>query len=130
MHRCMSATVAMLVVAFVAVGALASAQSVTTDIKFPFVAAGKDMAAGKYTIGMTPAGSLRVSSTTGASIIMPVITTLGRHDKDPDAELVFDKIEGKLVLSEIWLPGKDGYLVSADSKPHEHVVAGGPTSPK
>jgi hypothetical protein len=34
-----------------------------------------------------------------------VITTLGRHDKDPDPEFVFDRIDGKLLLSEVWIPG-------------------------
>ena len=48
-HRVLLTIVA-LVVAFVAGGALAYAQLPTVEINFPFVAAGKDMAAGRYTL--------------------------------------------------------------------------------
>ena len=60
---------------------------------------------------------------------LPVITLLGRHDKDTDPEFVFDKIDGKLMLSEIWIPGQDGLLVLATKGPHEHAVLGG-SNPK
>ena len=56
---------------------------------------------------------------------MSVITLLGRHDKDMDPEFVFDKVGGKLLLSEIWGPGMDGVLVLATSGPHQHAVLGG-----
>jgi hypothetical protein len=56
---------------------------------------------------------------------MSVITTLGRHDLDKDPEFVFDKVDGKLLLSEIWVPGKDGLLVLATKGPHGHAVVGG-----
>jgi hypothetical protein len=58
-------------------------------------------------------------------MLIPVITMLGRHDRDPDAEFVFDKIAGKTVLSEVWLPRKDGFLLLATKGPHEHTVVGG-----
>jgi mono/diheme cytochrome c family protein len=34
--------------------------------------------------------------------------------------LVFDNYDGKHVLSEIWVPGEDGVLVSATPKQHTH----------
>jgi hypothetical protein len=60
---------------------------------------------------------------------MAIITMLGRHDQDADPEFVFDKINGKLVLSEVWMPGKDGLLLLATKGPHEHAVLGG-SNPK
>jgi len=119
-------TVAALVVAFVAGGAMAYAQAVTAEIGFPFVAGGKEMAAGKYTVETTtPTGPVLLRGPGATSGLMPVITTLGRHDLDQGAEFVFDKIDGKMVLSEVWMPGKDGFLLVATKVPHEHAVVGG-----
>ena len=118
-------TIAALVVALAAGGAIAYAQTMTADISFPFVAGGKDMPAGKYTIEQLAAGPIVLKGATGTSGILPVITTLGRHDLDRDPEFVFDKVGGKLVLSEVWFPGKDGMLLVATKGPHEHAVVGG-----
>ena len=118
--------VAALVAAFVLGGAIAQAQQVVTaEIGFAFTAGGKEMAAGKYTFEVTPAGPVVVRGPGGTSGLMPVITTLGRHDMDKDPEFVFDKIDGKMFLSEIWVPGKDGLLVLATTGPHAHAVVGG-----
>ena len=63
-------------------------------------------------------------------VLMSVITMLGRHDQDAESEFVFDKIDRKLVLSEVWMPGKDGLLLLATKGPHEHAVLGGPNPKK
>jgi hypothetical protein len=105
--------------------AIAYAQGSGAAIGFPFVAGGKEMAAGKYSVEVTPAGPVMISGPGGARVILPVITSLGRHDRDTDAEFVFDKVDGKTVLSEIWIPGRDGLLVLATKGPHEHAVVGG-----
>jgi hypothetical protein len=123
-------TIAALVVAFVVGSAVAYAQAqpVTADITFPFVAGGKEMAAGKYTFEVTPARAVVVRGLGGpgtSGVVLPIVTLLGRHDKDTDPEFVFDKINGKLLLSEVWMPGKDGLLVLATKGPHEHAVSGG-----
>ena len=126
MKRRAIVTVAAFVVAFIAGGALASAQKiVAAEIGFPFVAGGKEMAAGKYTIEVPVGGPVILKGATGNSGLMPIVTTLGRHDQDHGTELVFDKIDGKLVLSEIWLSDQDGLLVLATAKPHDHAVVGG-----
>jgi hypothetical protein len=123
-------TLAAVVVAFVAGSAIASAQKVVAaDIGFAFVAGGKDMAAGKYTIEVPVGGPVILKGSTGNSGLLPIITTLGRHDQDQGTEFVFDKIDGKLVLSEIWLSGQDGFLLLATKAPHEHAVLGG-SNPK
>jgi hypothetical protein len=109
-------------------GALAYAQTpqrIRAEIGFPFVAGGKELPAGAYTVEVTPAGPVMISGANGARALMPVITTLGRHDQDPDAEFVFDKVDGKSVLSELWMPKRDGLLLLATKGPHEHVVLGG-----
>jgi hypothetical protein len=124
MKRRVFVTIAALIVAFVMGGAMAYAQRITTTIEFPFVAGGKDMPAGKYTLEVTPSFTVILKGPTD-TVLLPVITSLGRHDRDADPEVVFDKVDGKVLLSEIWMPDKDGLLVLATKGPHEHAVLGG-----
>jgi hypothetical protein len=109
-------------------GAVAYAQSQTqVNIGFAFLAGGKSMPAGEYAIERRPVGGLvlRPRQAGPSSPVLTSISRLGRHDKDPFAELVFDKTEGGMQLSEIWLPGEDGYLLLATSRDHQHVVVNG-----
>ncbi len=111
-------------------GALAYAQTPTSvEIGFPFVAGGKTLEAGKYTVEMPNADTISLFGPGGKSL-MVVLTRLGRHDKDTDLELVFDKLDGKYHLSEVWFPEQDGYLLLATKKLHEHAVIGGSYSRK
>ena len=118
--------------AFQLSGAVASAQStqrISAEVGFPFVAGGKELAAGKYAVVVEPGRPVELVGQDGTRVLLKVITTLGRHDQDPDSEFVFDKVDGKSVLSEIWMPKKDGLLVLATARPHEHAVVGG-SNPK
>jgi hypothetical protein len=115
-----------LVVAFLMSGTLAHAQTASAEIGFPFVAAGKAMPAGKYNAEVVLQNfQVQLTGPDGTRVILPVITLLGRHDKDPDAEFVFDKLDGKAVLSEVWIPGQDGALLLATKGAHSHAVVGG-----
>ena len=125
MRRQVFAAAVTFVVAFVMSGAMAHAQSVSAEITFPFAAGGKEMAAGKYSVDVAADFRLRLTGPAGERVFMPVITLLGRHDKDADAEFVFDKVGGKTLLSEVWMPGRDGYLLVATKAPHDHAVVGG-----
>jgi hypothetical protein len=108
MKRGMFVTIVALVVAFALGGATVQAQTLNSDrrvtakIDFAFVAGSKDMAAGSYGFEVSPAGPVIVTGPDGSREVLPVITTLGRHDRDPDPEFVFDKIGGKFLLSEVW----------------------------
>jgi hypothetical protein len=118
---------AAIVVALVMSAPLAQAQTrARVTIDFPFSAAGVPQEAGAYEIEAT-AGRviLRSTAANAKPVTMLVITRLGRHDTDPGAELVFDKVGEKSELSEIWLPKVDGYLVSGAKGDHEHRVVGG-----
>jgi hypothetical protein len=124
-NRRIYVTAVALVVAFLLSGAMAYAQRVSAEIPFPFVAAGKEMSAGKYSAEQTVEFELLLTGPNGNRVLMPVLTMLGRHDKDPDAEFVFDKVDGKSVLSEVWMPSQDGLLLVATKGPHSHAVVGG-----
>ncbi len=125
-------TVMAVVLTLVAGGTLAYAQTANVDITFAFTAGGKQFPAGKYTIEATGGGPLvlRSVSSTTVSVLMPSITRLGRHDTDTDPELVFDKLPDGLYLSEVWFPGRDGYLLLGTKEQHEHRILGGPMGKK
>jgi hypothetical protein len=118
----------MLAVLVMAGAAVAYAQAIgaaNVQIGFPFTVAGKDLPAGKYSVEVTEAGVVTVKGPGGVSQSLAAITTLGRHDKDPDPELVFDKVGGKNLLSEVWFPGNEGFLLLATKGAHQHAVVGG-----
>ena len=104
----------------------AQAQSrATVSINFNFMAGTTPMPAGRYTIGDEAAAEVSIRDAGGgkAAAVLPVITFLGRHDSDQFPELVFDiDPDGLSHLSEVWFPGRDGYLVLATVGPHKHQV--------
>jgi len=106
------------------VAAPASAQSRgKATINFAFTAGKVALPAGVYNI---EAADGRITLTAQdhkvPTVMLPVITRLGRHDADKFVEVVFDKTGDKLSLAEIWLDGRDGYLVLSTSTAHEHRV--------
>jgi hypothetical protein len=118
-------TILALVVALHIGGAVAYAQTLNAEIGFSFLAGGKSMPAGKYSFEVSARGPVTITGPDRKSIMLPIITVLGRHDRDADPEFVFDKVDGKVELSEIWPPGGDGLLVLATKGRHEHAVVGG-----
>ena len=118
---------AALVVATLVSAPSAQAQSrAKVSIDFPFVAGGNVMEAGNYVIEASREKVvLQSASGKGASVVMSVITRLGRHDADAEAELYLDKVGGKLLLSEFWFPNVDGFLVLNTPVDHDHRVLGG-----
>jgi hypothetical protein len=115
------------IVAVVAGVAVAQSSISKVTIGFGFDAAGEAMPAGDYTVEVSSdPSSGRVIMRNGAkSAVLLVITRLGRHDNDKDPEIVFDKVDGKYLLSEVWLSGEDGYLLLATKTAHGHFVVGG-----
>ncbi len=122
-HR--RATLVLAVLALLAGAALAQAQNqAVVSIGFKFMAGSAAMPAGKYDLSLDNSGAIAIREVAPgkASAIVPVITTLGRHDVDPFPELVFDTLPDGPHLSEVWFPGIDGYLVLATKGPHKHQV--------
>jgi hypothetical protein len=103
-----------------------AANSAVMKVDFPFVVKGEAMPAGTYLFQIDK-DQLLVRSQTGPGkgAMLGVLTRLGRHDRDADPEIVFDKLGGKFLLSEVWLPGQDGYLLLTTKEQHEHAVLGG-----
>lgn len=90
-------------------------------VPFPFEAGKASIPAGTYQFMLNiPARSLEISGSQGRPVRLHFITTLGGSSLFRDAGLVFDTYEGKHVLSELWIPGQEGVLVTSTSKKHQY----------
>ena len=117
---------AVLITSIVALATPSSPQSLAqANIDFSFVAAGKEFPAGMYDLRVSSDKIVLQKHLGGDQVMMPVITRLGRHDTDNGVELIFDKVDGRLCLSEVWVGTSDGYLVLNTPTDHEHRVLGG-----
>jgi hypothetical protein len=97
-------------------------------VPFTFVANGHAFAAGSYDI--TPSDIpgaliLRSRSPKGGEVLLPVESRVSEPSSLAQPEIVFDKLNGKLYVSELLVPGDDGYMVQAAKGDHEHEVLKG-----
>jgi hypothetical protein len=103
--------------------------SLRTNISFQFTAQGKVLPAGDY--AFTPSGQQHTINVLGPNkqeVLAPVITRLAgeMHTTPADAHVVFDKVGETYFLSEIWIPGSDGYVLRTTKEKHEHRVVNVP----
>jgi hypothetical protein len=95
-------------------------------IDFPFLAGSTQCPAGTYDFETDEKKvTLRSTDPKGPTVVMLVVTRLGRHDKDKVPEFVFDKVGDQLKLSEVWPPEQDGYLTLITPEYHQHRVVNG-----
>lgn len=129
MNRRVFGLLTAMVFAFLVTPALSYAQeTATADIGFKFVADGKTMPPGKYdleisndmqTFRLIPEGA-------GPSLFLMAITRLAAPEQPRnDTRFVFDKVGNTDYLSEVWLPGEDGYLFYAAKEKHTHDIVKG-----
>ena len=84
--------------------ALAQAQASDVHIGFRFVAAGKVLDAGNYSVDVASNGNVELTREGGgAAVEIPQLKTLS-HRNVQKPELVFDKVGSLMILSEVWLP--------------------------
>ncbi len=111
--------------------AIASAhgQTVTVlraSVPFAFEAHGTSLPAGTYQFKLNISEqSVVITGAKTGKVRLQIITQLGGTSIFKDTGLVFDAYEGKHVLSELWIPGEEGVLVSTTPKQakHELVIA-------
>jgi hypothetical protein len=103
--------------------------AVKANIPFAFTAGTKALPAGSYEVYPVPSAAgvvdVRMRSADGkTAVLVPVITRLSGaiHTTPQDSHLVFDKVGENFSLSEVWIPGSDGYVLSTTAKQHEHRV--------
>jgi hypothetical protein len=102
----------------------AQAESSKVQIKFKFVAAGKMLEAGNYTVEVADGGKVILTPEKGAAVELSEVKKLG-HRKVSKAELIFDEAGLTRYLSEVWVPGSDGVKVGGSDSAEERVSVTG-----
>jgi len=138
MKRLTIGVFAVLAAVLVAGPAVAQAQA-TFNIPFKFKAAGKNIPAGEYWLGLKGEGMIILRQlSTGKELEVPFTEKLAPPEKPvAEQQLVFDEVGDfapsyteyitVYVLSEVWLSGKDGYVVHTTKGAHKNkTVAGAP----
>jgi hypothetical protein len=100
-----------------------TAAGIVANVDFGFYAGGKLLPAGSYEF--KPAGStestLNVLNTkTRETSVVPILTTIS-NKLPADGEVVFDHAGNDYYLTEIFIPGTDGFLLKGAQGKHTHV---------
>ncbi len=112
-------------------GPAKAAQSVRATIPVPFIVEGKALPAGQYDfIPNTDDRTVQVLAVgKGESANALIVTRLSAeiHTTPKDAHVVFDKTGDIYILSELWIPGIDGYVLHITKGKHEHRTINTPS---
>jgi hypothetical protein len=103
-------------------------EGATADIGFAFVAAGQTMPAGKYDLTSSSDAStftLARAGGGGGVFLVPMTRLAAAEPPSNETRFVFDKVGSTYYLSEVWLPGEDGYLFYAAKEKHTHQIVKG-----
>ena len=129
MRRVLSslAVTALFVLAASAIG-LAQEQTAMFKVGFPFVVEGKTMPAGDYEIRVSEDRTILtlLGEPKGKGVFFGAITRLAAQGTaEGDTRVIFDKVGDTCYLSEVWLPGEDGFLIYAAKEKHSHQAITG-----
>jgi hypothetical protein len=95
---------------------------VKANIPFPFVVGGQTIPAGTYEVVQTASDLLELRPANGNGKALVYVTRLAQTEGTAiPGELIFDKVDGQNILSEVWYSGQDGYLIAATKGAHTHV---------
>ncbi len=112
-----------------AVSAYGQTETVKGTIPFQFTAEGKVYPAGEYTFtlnNMQDSFTIRgPQHVTGGAMVLTRLAA-GIHTTPQDAHIVFDKLADTYVLSEIWIPGMDGFVLHVTKEKHQHRIVNVP----
>ncbi len=104
-------------------GAYVYAGEVTVNIKQPFKAGGKAYPAGHYKILAEDESDhinlLNLDKKTDD--VIRFATRLSQREGEP-GEVVFDKVDNELYLSEIYIIGMDGFFFQGAPGKHKHLI--------
>ena len=128
-----------LAVAVLVAGVASAFGQADFKVPFPIKAAGKNLAAGEYAVVKAPAGGLILKQVaTGKETPLAAIERIPQPTPPVAApKLVFDEVGDfapsyteyltVYVLSEVWLPGEEGYRIHVTKGAHKtKEVAGEP----
>jgi hypothetical protein len=99
---------------------------VKANIPFAFNVEGKTLPAGQYEfLPDTNGATMRIlGAGKGSSVLAMIQTRMAAeiHTTPNDAHIVFDKVGDVYTLSEVWVPGVDGFMLHLTKGKHEHKV--------
>lgn len=122
--------VVLALVALLGAGVSTAFAQASFKVPFPITAGGKKLAAGEYAVAKAADGLVLRQAATGKEIPLAVVERIAKP-QPPFAEprLVFDEVGDfapsyteyltVYVLSEVWLPGEDGYRVHVTKGAHK-----------
>jgi hypothetical protein len=95
-------------------------------VSFQFEAGKKVLSAGQYRISEENDGqAIKIESVaSGSTYFVPVMTRIAPRNEKA-ALVVFDKVGAGYTLSEVWMPGMDGYMVNSTTEKHSHEIVKG-----
>ena len=106
--------------------AWAQAQAPIVKIGFTFVAGGKTLNAGNYSVDIASNGNVVMTPEQGGPAVeIPRMKEISRRTVKR-AQLVFDVVGSARFLSEVWLPEKGGVLVDRRSDAEDRETVNGP----
>jgi hypothetical protein len=96
-------------------------QPQVVETTFAFEVGGKVLPAGKYDIEQPTRELLLFRPAKGPAVEAKVVTRLAQPATPlVEPKVVFDKVGDKYTVSEVWLPGKDGFLMANTPGAHVH----------
>jgi hypothetical protein len=122
MFRKSALAVWIVVLGFGILGSIAYADTIVANIDFPFKVENRAFVAGKYTLDANlQDGTITLrSASTGKGVILPITTRLS--GRDDEASVVFDKDGSNYYLTEVYMPGLDGFEIKGGlTTKHTHV---------
>jgi hypothetical protein len=129
MRKQILAAVVVGVVALGLAGNLAwAAGAVSVNVPFSFIVKDKEMPAGHYEIRVegNDQSRLAIRSNAGGATVFAVVLERLADTGGKVPKVVFDKTEdGKTYISEVHIPGQDGYLVGIAGGKEKHVTVSG-----
>ncbi len=107
-------------------GVAAAQETLVSDIPFGFDAGGRAHPAGRYELQIdADKENAFLTSPTGAREVLLVVTRLAAPERPASkGRLVFDVVGDAHTLSEMWVPGEDGFLLFATKGKHTHRTTG------
>ena len=110
--------------------AWAQAQAPGVDIDFKFIAAGKTLNAGTYTVDVAPNGNVVLTAAEGGAPV-EIPDTRKLNDRNFDRpELMFDVVGSARFLAQVKLPGKGHFVVGRQEGAQEQETVKGPKTDK
>jgi hypothetical protein len=139
MKRAALVSAGVIIFGLVAGAASAYAQA-TFKIPFKFQVGGNKLLAGEYSIGQKDDKHLVLQQISTGTEVLVELTSRLPQPAVAEPQLVFDMVGNfepsyteymtEYRLAELWLPGQDGYLVSALKGAHGHQTVKGQNAKK